>query len=83
MPPVPTIAFFLSFFELELDSFPGVLALDVDLEVEKEDAGFRISTGENTILCSVVPRREICLADGSESSIHSQEWVKRLRGDDL
>lgn len=39
-----------------------------------EAAGFRISTGENTILCSVVPRRERCLADGSESPGHSQEW---------
>ena len=77
MPPAPPSAFFLPFFEL--DSFADVLALEVDLEVEEVGevvAGFRISTGENTILCSAVPRRERCLADGSESPTRSQEWVE-------
>ena len=78
MPLVPAFAFFLPFFEF--DSFAGVLALEVDLEVEEEEAGFRISTGENTILCSVVPRREMCLADGSESPAHSHEWVEKKGG---
>ena len=80
MPPAPTFAFFLPFFELELESFPGVLALEVDLEEEEGEAGFCISTGENTILCSVVPRREIRLADGSELPVHSQERVGGVWG---